>query len=128
MQGNDFIRTFTAVQALFFLLSLTGVALCSGFSRTFVLSFLLGYCAVVLDFALLARFSSKAVRLILEGRKVRSQLFFRLAVVGAVLLAPSVFTGVNFFAIILAVVVASAGLFASALKYQQERERWNTEA
>jgi hypothetical protein len=83
---------------------------------------------MVLDFALLARFSSKAVRLILEGRKVRSQLFFRLAVVGAVLPAPSVFTGVNFFAIILAVVVASAGLFASALKYQQERERWNTEA
>ncbi len=119
---NSFLRKLIAVEFFLFLLSFI-IAGLQG--RGFLVSLLIGWMVVVVDYFLLVRFSRKVPQLVSVNVFPKSGFMWRFLIVAGVLLVSiSLFTHIDFFAIILAVVTANAGLFVAAILHSREQKRW----
>ncbi len=124
---DSFLKNLIFVEAALFLLSSGIVLILKGLS-TFSLSFFIGYLVMAFDLFLLARFSKRVPQLVSAGYFPRSGFFWRFMAVGLILFGVSLFTQLNFFAIISAVATANLGLFVAVILSRKEWEKWNTEA
>jgi hypothetical protein len=124
---DSFLKSLFLVELFVFSLTFSIVVLVEGFGN-FALSYLIGYGVVALDLFLLARFSYRLPQMVRAGYHPRSGFLWRFASISLVLLGVSLFTHVNFFAIISAVAAANAGLFVAVILRRKEWRKWNTEA
>ncbi|MEO2065574.1 MAG: hypothetical protein ABGX17_03630 [Desulfurobacteriaceae bacterium] len=124
---NSFLRTLLVTEVSLFLISSLTLLFTKGFSN-FTLSFLVGYSVMALDLFLLARFSKRVSQLVSLGHFPRSGFLWRFLAVALILFGISLFTQVDFFAIISAVATANFGLFLAVILSRKEWEKWNTEA
>jgi hypothetical protein len=95
------------------------------FDKTFLLSFIVGFLLSVIDYYLLMKYSKSVPYHVLKGIYPKTGFLWRfLIITGLLLISISLFTRINFFAIILAVVTATVGLFIATLKHSRERGEW----
>ncbi len=123
---DSFLKSLVAVEFFLFTSSTLLVLALKGFS-VFTLSYLVGYAVMAFDLFLLARFSRRVPLLASAGYFPKSGFFWRFMAVGLILFGVSLFTQVNFFAIISAVAMANLGLFVAVILSRKEWEKWNTE-
>ncbi|WP_456455546.1 hypothetical protein [Thermovibrio sp.] len=124
---DSFLKRLWRVELSLFAFSLTFLLVFKGIS-SFTLSFVLGYFVALFDLFLLARFSKRVPQLALSGYFPKSGFTWRFVAVALILFGLSMFTTLNFFAIISAVAAANLGLFVAVILQRKELERWNTEA
>jgi len=124
---DSFLKRLWEVEFLLFVLFFLFLLAFKGFSP-FTFSFIVGYLVAVFDLFLLARFSRRVPQLALSGYFPRSGFTWRFMTVAFILFGLSMFTPLNFFAIISAVAAANLGLFVAVILQRKELERWNTEA
>ncbi|WP_457678736.1 hypothetical protein [Thermovibrio sp.] len=124
---NSFLKNLALSEGALFFLSLTYLLFTKGLS-SFTFSFILGFSVMAFDLFLLARFSMRVPQQVMAGYFPRSGFFWRFLAVGLILFGVSLFTQVNFFAIISAVVAANLGLFVAVIISRKEWRKWNTEA
>jgi uncharacterized membrane protein len=116
------------------LLIVEGALVCSSlilalltFKVVFALSLAVGFLISGIDLFLLARFSKRVVLSYNDQRRKSSGLFPRLALIFALIVGiKTLFTELNLFAIIVAVILAEIGVFISYYVYR--RKEWSTEA
>ena len=124
---DSFLKRLWKVELSLLALSLTPLFVFKGLSP-FTLSFTVGYLVALFDLFLLARFSKRVPQLALSGYFPKSGFTWRFVAVALILFGLSMFTPLNFFAIISAVATANFGLFLAVILQRKELERWNTEA
>ncbi|MEO2083048.1 MAG: hypothetical protein ABGX12_03360 [Desulfurobacteriaceae bacterium] len=124
---EKFLKLFIKVELFLFLILTGGLILLKG-TETFTWSFVLGYGVMSLDFFLLVRFSKRVPELVSANIYPKSGFLWRYLLVGGVLVLLSLFTPIDFFAIISAVAASQIGLFLAVILYSRERKRWNTAA
>ena len=108
-----------------FLFSFTSVLVWLSAEKEFFVSYLLGWLVVALDYFLLVRFSKRVPDLASSGTVPKSGFLWRFLLISGVLLVSlSLFTRLDFFAIILAVAAGNAGLFAAVILSRKEWREW----
>jgi hypothetical protein len=121
---EQFLRLFFTVQLAVFFFSFSAVILLKGWGN-FTYSYLVGYCVMALDYFMLVRFAKRLPQQVLAGYFPKSGFAWRFLSVLLVLVGLSLFTPLNFFAIISAVVATNLALFLAVLLRQKEWRRWN---
>jgi uncharacterized membrane protein len=122
---HDFLRILLIVEGALVCSSLI-LALLT-FKVVFALSLAVGFLISGIDLFLLARFSKRVVLSYNDQRRKSSGLFPRLALIFALIVGiKTLFTELNLFAIIVAVILAEIGVFISYYVYR--RKEWSTEA
>jgi len=120
---NAFINRLAKIELILF--SISFILCFFFFSKSFLLSYLIGFIISFLDYYLLFRFSKEVPFRVLSGQYPRSGFLWRfLLISGILLISISLFTRLNFFAIILAVATANLGLFIATIKHGRERGEW----
>ncbi len=120
---ESFLSLFIKIEVFFFLLGLAVSVLLKGFS-VFSLSFVLGYAVVAVDYFQLVRFSRRLPELVRLGVFPKSGFMWRYLSVLLILIGVSLFTPVDFFAIISAVALSQIGLFLAVLVHRKEWRKW----
>jgi hypothetical protein len=120
---ESFLSLFIKIEGFFFLLGLAVSVLLKGFS-VFSLSFVLGYAVVAVDYFQLVRFSRRLPELVRLGVFPKSGFMWRYLSVLLILVGFSLFTPVDFFAIISAVALSQIGLFLAVLVHRKEWRKW----
>jgi len=121
---ESFIKTLTFVEIFLFLSSALLILLLHT-DKNFLTSFLIGFLLMAVDYYLLFKFSRTVPQQVLKGMYPKTGFLWRfLIITGLLLISISLFTRINFFAIILAVVTATIGLFIAILKHNRERGEW----
>jgi hypothetical protein len=124
---DSFLKNLFLAELFVFSLTFSLILLTEGFGD-FAVSYLIGYGVAAFDLFLLARFSYRLPELVKAGYYPRSGFLWRFASISLILVGVSLFTQVNFFAIISAVAAANAGLFGAVILRRKEWRKWNTEA
>ncbi|TCK03958.1 hypothetical protein [Phorcysia thermohydrogeniphila] len=119
---DKFLRTFFSVQLTFFFVSVALVLILTGGDVSFLASFIVGYSIMFVDYFLLIKFSRQVPEKVFLGKKTGSQFWKRFFIIALLLLLVAQFTSVDFFAIILAVAIATSGVAVSAVKFRKEWE------
>lgn len=117
-----FLRIFFSVQLSLFLLAVALILFFTKGNIHFLQSFVVGYIVMLLDYFLLVRFARQVPERVFLGKKTGSQFWKRFFIVALFLLLIAQFTSVDFFAIIVAVTVATIGVVVSAAKFRKEWE------
>jgi len=117
-----FLQVFFSVQVTLFLTSTLLVFFLSEGDADFTLSYVLGYAVMFLDYFFLIRFSRSVPERVFAGERVKPQFWKRFFIVSLTFLLLIQFTPLDFFAIILAVAVATLGVAVSAVKFRKEWE------
>ncbi len=120
---EGFIRTFVLVELLCFVAGL-GVSLVLKGLSPFTFSFLIGYTVIAFDYYLLVKFSRRLPQQVLAGYFPKPGFFWRYLSILLILVGLSLFTRLNFFAIISAVALSQLGLFISVLVHRKEWRKW----
>ncbi len=117
-----FLRKLITVELVLFFLScvIAGLA-----GKAFMLSLLIGWTVMAVDYFLLIRFSKRVPQLVAVNVFPKSGFMWRfLTIAGILLVSISLFTHIDFFAIILAVITANLGLFIAVILHSREQKRW----
>jgi len=120
---EDFVSLLTKVEFLLLSSGLLVSFLFKGLSA-FTFSFFIGSFIVFLDYLYLVRFSRRLPELVKAGIVPKSGFIWRYASILLILVGISLFTPLNFFAIISAVALSQLGLFISVLLFYKEWRRW----
>lgn len=120
---ESFVRVFVLVELLCFISGLLISLALKGFSQ-FTLSFLIGYFTMAFDYYLLIRFSKRLPQQVLAGYFPKPGFFWRYLSILLILVGLSLFTRLDFFAIISAVALSQLGLFLSILVHRKEWRKW----
>ncbi len=120
---ESFIRTFVLVETFCFVAGL-GVSLILKGLSTFTFSFLIGYAVMAFDYYLLVKFSRRLPQQVLAGYFPKPGFLWRYLSILLILVGLSLFTRLNFFAIISAVALSQLGLFISVLVHRKEWRKW----
>jgi len=120
---ESFVRVFVLVELLCFISGLLISLALKGFSQ-FTLSFLIGYFTMAFDYYLLIRFSKRLPQQVLAGYFPKPGFFWRYLSILLILVGLSLFTRLDFFAIISAVTLSQLGLFLSILVHRKEWRKW----
>ena len=120
---ESFVRTFIIVELLSFSAGLLVSLALKGFTD-FTFSFVLGYLTMAFDYYLLVRFSKRLPQQVLAGHFPKPGFFWRYLSVLLILVGLSLFTRIDFFAIISAVALSQLGLFISVLVHRKEWRKW----
>ncbi len=120
---ESFIKTFAVVELLLFSLGLLISLIFEGLSN-FTFSFVIGYLVMAFDYYLLIRFSKRLPQQVLAGYFPKSGFFWRYLSVILILVGLSLFTRLDFFAIISAVALSQLGLLVSAVVQRKEWRKW----
>ncbi len=120
---ESFVRTFILVEFLCFIAGFVVSLLFKGFSP-FTLSFLVGYAVMAFDYYLLFKFSKRLPNQVLAGYFPKPGFLWRYLSILLILVGLSLFTRLNFFAIISAVALSQLGLFISVLVHRKEWKKW----
>ncbi len=123
-----FVGNLLFILFILFAISFFISGLLTDWNFQFLFSFTLGYTLMVFDHILLIRFSRRLPEQVAINYFPKSGFFWRYILIASLLIGISVFTPINFFAIIVAVVVTNAGLILSVAKHYKEWRGWNTEA
>jgi len=119
-----FIRKLILVETFLILLSLLLFFVLKR-DKYFIYSYILGIFVTAVDYYLLVKHSKSTAYRILEEPYFKTGFVWRfLILTGLLLISVFLFTHINFFAIILAVVTATVGLLITTLKYGRERGEW----
>ena len=120
---ESFVRTFVLVEFLCFTAGFVVSFLLKGFSP-FTFSFLIGYAVMAFDYYLLVKFSKRLPDQVLAGYFPKPGFLWRYLSILLILVGLSLFTRLNFFAIISAVALSQLGLFISVLVHRKEWRKW----
>ncbi len=120
---ESFIKTFTVVELLSFFFGFLISFVFKGFSN-FTLSFIAGYLVMAFDYYLLVKFSRRLPQQVLAGYFPKPGFFWRYLSIILILVGLSLFTRLDFFAIISAVALSQLGLFVSVLVHRKEWRKW----
>ena len=120
---ESFIKTFIVVELLSFFFGFLISFVFKGFSN-FTLSFIAGYLVMAFDYYLLVKFSRRLPQQVLAGYFPKSGFFWRYLSIILILIGLSLFTRLDFFAIISAVALSQLGLFVSVLVHRKEWRKW----
>ena len=122
-----FVGNLLFILFILFAVSFFISGLLTDWNFQFLFSFTLGYTLMIFDHILLIRFSRRLPEQVAVNHFPKPGFFWRYILVASLLIGISMFTPINFFAIILAVVVTNVGLILSVAKHYKEWRRWNTE-
>jgi len=122
-----FVKSLLFILSTLFAISFFISGFLTDWNFQFLFSFTLGYTLMVFDYILLIRFSRKLPEQVTVNYFPKSGFFWRYILIAFILIGISVFTPINFFAIILAVAITNIGLILSVAKHYKEWRRWNTE-
>ena len=120
---ESFVRTFALVELFSFSVGVLTSLIFKGFTD-FTFSFAVGYLIMAFDYYLLIRFSRHLLQQVLSGYFPKSGFLWRYLSVLLILVGLSLFTRLNFFAIILAVTLGQIGMFISVVVHRKERRKW----
>ena len=120
---ESFVRTFIFAEFFCFLVGLIASLVLNGFS-SFTFSYLIGYAVMAFDYYLLVKFSRRLPQQVLAGYFPKPGFFWRYLSVLLILVGLSLFTRLDFFAIISAVALSQLGLFISVVVYRKEWRKW----
>ncbi|ADY74041.1 hypothetical protein Dester_1410 [Desulfurobacterium thermolithotrophum DSM 11699] len=124
---DSFIKTLFSTLIFLFFVGFFLSGLFTGWNFKFLFSFVLGYFLMLLDYVLLARFSRKLPKHVALNYFPKSGFLWRYLLLTSILVGISLFTPIDFFAIICAVVLTNLGLLLSIAKNYKEWRGWNTE-
>ena len=122
-----FVKSLLFILSILFAISFFISGFLTDWNFQFLFSFTLGYTLMVFDYILLIRFSRRLPEQVAVNYFPKSGFFWRYILIASLLIGISVFTPLNFFAIILAVAVTNVGLILSVAKHYKEWRRWSTE-
>ena len=120
---ENFIRTFIFIEFFCFLTGLITSLVLKGFS-SFTSSYLIGYTVMAFDYYLLVKFSRQLPQQVFAGYFPKPGFFWRYLSLLLILVGLSLFTRLDFFAIISAVALSQLGLFVSVVVYRKEWRKW----
>lgn len=120
---ESFVRTFVLVELLCFVTGLLASLLLKGLSL-FTFSFFIGYLTMAFDYYLLVKFSKRLPQQVLAGYLPKPGFFWRYLSILLILVGLSLFTRLDFFAIISAVTLSQLGLFISVVVHRKEWRKW----
>ncbi|MEO2068984.1 MAG: hypothetical protein ABGX27_05675 [Desulfurobacteriaceae bacterium] len=126
---ETFIRSLFSILLVLYGVVLLLSGLLTNWNTYFLLSFSIGYGVMILDYILLVKFSRRVPILVKANYFPKSGFFWRYLFVASILIGTAtLFTQLDFFAIILAVAATNVGLILSVIKHYKEWRGWNTEA
>ncbi|ADU97561.1 hypothetical protein Theam_1604 [Thermovibrio ammonificans HB-1] len=121
-----FLKRLLVVEGAVFILTFMPLLLVKGWS-VFTYSYLLGYAVMAYDYYQLVKFSRRLPQQVQAGVFPKSGFAWRFISILLILVGLSLFTRLNFFAIISAVVATNAALILTVLLHRKEWRRWNTQ-
>ena len=122
-----FVRNLFFILSLLFAISFFVSGFLTDWNFQFLFSFTLGYTLMVFDYIFLIGFSRRLPEQVTVNYFPGTGFFWRYILIASFLIGISVFTPLNFFAIISAVAVTNIGLILSVAKHYKEWRKWNTE-
>ncbi len=120
---ESFVRTFIFAEFFCFLIGLIASLVLRGIS-SFTFSYLIGYAVVAFDYYLLIRFSRRLPQQVLAGYFPKPGFLWRYLSVLLIFVGLSLFTRLDFFAIISAVTLGLIGVFISVVVHCKEWRKW----
>ena len=123
----SFVKDLFLVTLILFFIAFFALALLTSWNVSFLFSFCTGYMVMVFDYILLVRFSQRLPEQVAANYFPKSGFLWRYLLIASFLIGISMFTPLNFFAIILAVTVVNIGLILSVTKHYKEWRKWSTE-
>lgn len=119
-----FVKNFLSALFILFVISFITSGFLTDWAFGFLFSFTLGYTLMVCDYILLIRFFRKFIQQATIKSTVKSGFLWRYLFIMLSMVSISFFTPLNFFAIILAILVTNVGLILAAVKHYQGWRIW----